>query len=60
MDFSKNGIMAFNLNNVFTSINKHKLDLVEAMLGVSNVIMIFMKIVSYSNNKHLTKSWISI
>jgi hypothetical protein len=30
--------MAFNLNNAFTSISKHKLDLVEAMLGVSNVI----------------------
>jgi len=33
--------MTFNPNNVFTLVNKHKLDLVEAMMGASNAI--FMK-----------------
>jgi hypothetical protein len=44
--------MAFNLNNVFTSVSKHKLNLAKIMLGVFDVI--FMKRVSYSNKKHLT------
>ncbi len=50
---SNNGIMAFNLSNVFTSVSKHKLDLVEVMVGASNVIL--MRRVQYSNNTCLTR-----
>ncbi len=50
---SNNGIMAFNLINVFTSVSKHKLDLVEAMVGASNVIL--MRRVQYSDNTCLTR-----
>ncbi len=50
---SNSGIMAFNLNNIFTLISKRKLDLVEVMVGASNVI--FMKRVKYSNNTCLTR-----
>jgi hypothetical protein len=43
--------MAFNPNNISTSINTHILDLVEIMVGASNVI--FMKRVWYLDNIHL-------
>ncbi len=55
---SNSGIMAFNLNNIFTSVSKHKLDLVEAMVGAFNVI--FMRRVQYSDNTCLTRLIIDI
>jgi hypothetical protein len=45
---SNSHIMAFNPNNVSTFVNKHKLDLVEAMVGASNAI--FMMKVWYLDN----------
>ncbi len=55
---SNSGIMAFNLNNIFTSVSKHKLDLVEAMVGASNVIL--MRRMQYSDNTCLTRLIIDI
>jgi len=55
---SNSGIMAFNLNNIFTSVSKHKLDLVEAMVGAFNVIL--MRRVQYSDNTCLTRLIIDI
>jgi hypothetical protein len=38
---SSNGKTTFNLNNISTLVNKHKLDLVEVIVATSNGI--FMK-----------------
>jgi len=50
---SNSGIIAFNLNNVFTLVSKHKLDLVEAMVAAFNVILMWK--VQYSDNTRLTR-----
>jgi len=55
---SNSGIMVVNLNNIFTSVSKHKLNLVEAMVGASNVIL--MRRVQYSDNTCLTRLIIDI
>jgi hypothetical protein len=46
--------MAFNPDNISTSISIHRLDLEEAMVGASNAI--FMRRVWYLDNIHLIKS----
>jgi hypothetical protein len=45
--------MALNLNNNFTLVSKHRLDLAKAMVGASNAI--FMRKVQYLDNTHLTR-----